>query len=127
MIYTVFENPNALPHEKLALDNVQAIPESVSVWAIIAPPFWLLRHRLWMPLALYVIVALFLLGLLNTPFWLVTALLSGLPGLYLWLEGNQLRRSDLQRRGYELTKIVDAPDEDMALAKFYSGITTETV
>jgi len=121
MIYTLFENPNALPHEKLRLDHVEAVPDSVSAWAIIAPPFWLLWHRLWLSLALYVIVVLFLFGLLGTDYWQVTIFLSGLPGLYLWLEGNQLRRNDLERRGFVLTKIVDAPDEDTALIKYSSS------
>ena len=45
------------------------------------------------------------------------ALLGGLPGIYLWLEGHQLRRNNLEAHGYELTHVIEAPDEKTALAR----------
>ena len=97
-----------------------AVPERTAVWALIAPLLWLLVHRLWWALAFYTLVALTFLILLGSSFWGITLALGGLPGLYLYLEGNELRRARLRRHGYQMVGVADAPDGDLAVARFVS-------
>ena len=101
--------------------KIAVVPERTAFWAIFAPPLWLAWHRLWFALALYLIIAGALLALLTTSYWLVTIMLGGLPGLYLWFEGHQLRRNHLEAHGYELTHVIDAPDETTALARMIAS------
>ena len=68
-----------------------------------------------------ILIGMFFLGLLFTDYWPVSIALSGIPGLYLWLEGHELRRKKLQDSGFELTDIVEAPSEDVALARLIVG------
>ncbi len=107
------------------IDAIEAVPESVSMWALAVPPLWLIRHSLWFALCLYILFGLFLFGLLFTDYWPASVALGGLPGLYLWLEGHQLRRNKLENSGFELTDIVEAPSEDVALARLVVGHSEE--
>ncbi len=123
MIYTLHQRFMLGENGRLTrnIDTIVAVPESVSIWALIFPPLWLVKHGLWSAFFAYVMIALFFLGLLFTDFWPVSVALSGLPGLYLWLEGHELRRKKLQDSGFELTDIVEAPSEDVALARLVVG------
>lgn len=127
MIYTLHQRFVLGENGRLTrnIDAIEAVPEGVSVWALAVPPLWLIKHGLWFALCLYIMFALFLFGVLFTDYWLVSIALGGLPGLYLWLEGHQLRRSKLESSGFELTDIVDAPSEDVALARLVVGHSEE--
>ena len=50
--------------------------------------------------------------------------LGGLPGLYLFLEGNQLRRQKLDEQGYDPVGVVEASSAESAVERFiaYSEI-----
>ena len=121
MIYTFYQQFPLGEDRSFGLVNneakIVAVPEQTAFWAIVAPPIWLAWHRLWFHLAIYLIIVGGLFTLLTTPYWLVPALLGGLPGVYLWLEGHQLRRNNLEAHGYELTHVIEAPDEKTALAR----------
>lgn len=119
MIFTLHMKPS----DKEALDETRfddlvAVPEGLAKWAILFAPFWLIFHGLWFALAVYALVTVFILALFSTALASIPLLLSGLPGLYLFLEGNQLRRSKLERDGYETVGVVDAEDEEAAIEKF---------
>ena len=99
------------------VDSLRAVPERVSPWALLFPPLWLLAHRLWFAFGVYTLVSLTLLALLPTQWFALTLALGGLPGTYLWLEGQQLLRARFERHGLSLLTVVEAPDEFTALAR----------
>ncbi len=117
MIHTIHIKPDALGEGRW--DNARAIPETTAKWAVIAPPFWLFWHGLFFELAIYAIITVALLALLVTPYALAALAVASLPTLYLFLEGNQLRRNALTRRGYEFSGVADGQDEEMALARYF--------
>ncbi len=123
MIYTLHMNRDAEPVAgdrtgESRFDSLIAIPEGKVTWALIAPPIWLAYHKLWWVFSLYCLAAFFFLALLATPFFLVTALMGGLPGLYLWLEGHQLRRNRAKEIGLHHVGTVEATGEKEALERF---------
>jgi len=119
MIHTIHIKPEAVGEERWV--TARAIPEARAKWALIVPPLWLAKHRLVFELAIYVMIGIAVLAALYTSFALAALALAGFPSIYLYLEGNQLRRSALERRGYRMVDLVEAPDEEMALAKHFDG------
>ena len=127
MIYTIYAPKGPLEtraEELLQLtspgrfDKLVAIPEGLAKWALIAPPFWLAWHRLWWPLVFYFLFVVFCGALVATPFVPISLFLLSLPGLYLLLEGQQLRRNRLEANGLELSGIVDAGSDSAAIAHY---------
>lgn len=100
-----------------------AIPETKAPWALIAPPFWLAYHRLWWPLVVYLLVAVTGFALLTTPAAPAAFLLGGLPGLYLLLEGHQLRRNKLERDGWTFAGVAEGHDAEEALGRHFGRLT----
>lgn len=95
-------------------------------WALVAAPVWLAWHRLWFALAIYLLIGVLVLALLFTPYWPAALLLAGFPALYLFLEGNQLRRQALERSGASILAIIDAPNAEVALARFADEFAPQT-
>ncbi len=121
MIYTVHTTQpltglDPAQQVRMGLDLV-AIPERASPLALFAPPLWLAWHRLWFAVICYGLTIITLATLLATPYWMAAAAVMGLPGLYLWLEGHQLRRARLERQGYVMSAVVEAPNEEAAVAR----------
>ena len=126
MIYTLHmrEAARPLPGDDVGetrFDGLMAVPDTVAIWALIFAPFWLWFHRLWWVLGIYLLLIILTFGLLATPFAPASILLSGLPGLYLFLEGNQLRRDKLERHGFETVGVVDAPNERTAIERYLAN------
>ena len=123
MIYTLHMDRDAKPIAGDAtgvsrFDTLLAIPEGKATWALIAPPVWLAYYKLWWVFSLYCLVAFFFLSLMTTSFFLVTALLGGLPGLYLLFEGHQLRRNRAEQDGLYHVGTVEAVSETEAIERF---------
>ncbi|MFD0916921.1 DUF2628 domain-containing protein [Pseudahrensia aquimaris] len=119
-IYT-FHKPigtQIAPEREDGFDAVEVLPDSLSFWAIVFPLPWLVWHKLWLELGFYLFAMMLIGGLLATPYAAAGLALSGLPGLYLWLEGHDLRRAKLRRKGYELVDVVEAKDKQTAFARF---------
>lgn len=121
MIWTLHGQTSA-SDERLA-ETMAAVPERTSIWALAFPALWLAWHRLWIALAAYLIASAFLFALLTTPYWTIGIALGGLTGLYVWLEGAQLRRGALERRGFTTLDLVEAPDAETAIMR---GISVRT-
>ncbi len=124
MIHTIHIKPEAVGEERWV--TARAVPEARAKWALIVPPLWLAKHRLVFELAIYVMISIAVVVGFYTSFALAALALAGLPSIYLYLEGNQLRRNALQRRGYRMVDLVEAPDEEMALAKHFDREETQT-
>lgn len=125
MIYTIHIGPDARPvpgdkNGESRFDSLKAVPDGKAIWAAVIPPLWLTYHGLWFALLMYggVLLLFFVLAISFTPAAITVLFLGGLPGLYLFLEGHQLRRVKLMSRGYKMLGVVDSHSENNALEKF---------
>ena len=121
MIYTLYQRFELGHHGHGNLvrdpDTIEIVPETKATWALVFPPLWLAWHGLWAWLFVWILFTAFILTSLLTPYWPVGIVVGFVPGLYLWLEGHQLRREKLEASGYELTDVIEAPDEATAFAR----------
>lgn len=118
MIFTLYQAPVPAGGQDTSFDTLQAIPETTSKAALLFPPFWLAWHGLWWALAFYALLFVIAMTLLATSLAGAALLLGGLPGLYLYLEGHQLRRNRLERQGYVHVATVEAPDASVAIERY---------
>ena len=109
--YLVLASPDAeIPDERSVV-----IADRFAPLAFIVPVLWLLFHRLWLEALAVVILmaaAVYLADLAGQPL-LGLAIDLGL-GLYVGLEGRNLRAQALQRRGWRLVDVIEAGDADTA-------------
>ncbi|MEM7462407.1 MAG: DUF2628 domain-containing protein [Pseudomonadota bacterium] len=90
------------------ISRARFIREGVNIIALVIPMLWLIWNRLWLELMAYITflaaIAVFAMngGEKLAPF------LSALPGLYLFIEGNQFIRAKLERAGWLPDAVVDA-------------------
>ncbi len=126
MIYTIYmQNDDTPPPsegaEDARFDGAVAIPESLAKWAIVFPPFWLAWHRLWWPLVIYMLVVILSLSAFAVSRSTTILILASLPGLYLLLEGHQLRRQKYESQGFNLVDVIDASNEQSAINRFIAN------
>ncbi len=103
--------PPAVPRP--GRDPVVVVPEGFAWGALAFGPFWLVHRQLWLPLLGWVGLAL-LLTLLPTGWAAAT-------GIGLWwftaLAAQDLRRWQLDRRGWDIAGVVAAAGETQALQR----------
>jgi hypothetical protein len=114
-VYVVMEPPGRG-------DNADAtifVRDGFAWLGFLAPPLWLLWHRLWIE-ALLAFVAVGLLSAMGETFGLMLlgSLLTFLVMFYVGLEGQALRVSALARRGWRQWGVVVANGVDDADARF---------
>jgi hypothetical protein len=121
-VYTVHEPPSRAG----AAANVERfafVRDGFSWWAFLFAPLWMLRHRMWLVLVGYVVVA----GAIEVP-----VRLSGAPGfaasviglllsLLVGLEAGTLRRFTLNRRGWKNLAVVSGDDLEDAERRFFDA------
>ena len=78
-------------------------------------------HRLWFWLAVYLLTAFFINGLGLTNLAAAAALLSFLPGLFIYLEGPNLIAARNEFHGWTLAGVLEADSEDTARHRWLSG------
>ena len=122
-VYTVHEPPlraaDALPDaERFAF-----VRDGFSFWAFLVAPWWMLWHRMWLVLVVYVAIsaglvsALAALGASQTAVVVVGLFISLLVGL----EASTLRRLTLRRRGWKNVGIVSGDDLEDAERRFFDA------
>lgn len=122
-IYTVHQPP---------LDSVAAAAEpyrfvfvrdGFSWWAFLLTPFWMLRHRLWLALVIYLLVSAALdVGLRALGGSAFTMVLAGpLISLLAGLEAGTLRRFKLARRHWRNLGVVTGDDVEDAERRFFDA------
>ncbi|HSI42685.1 MAG TPA: DUF2628 domain-containing protein [Xanthobacteraceae bacterium] len=119
-LWTVFE-PDAAADESPAqrADRLVFVREAMARGALLLAPLVLLRHRLWLAFALYVLVQ----GLIGAALAVLDApasagLLMLLPNLVVALELAALRRASLERRGWREVGTVSADDIEAGERRF---------
>jgi hypothetical protein len=104
-------------------DEFVFVRDGFSLWAFLFGPFWMLRHRLWLVLLIYLAVVIALAAALHflgaSPGAKVAAgfLLCFLVGF----EAATLRRFGLSRRGWNELGIVVADDLEAAERRFFDA------
>lgn len=120
-LYTVHV-PEDAPDALTRGERTRFIREGFSIVAFVFGLFYLLAHRLWLAAAVWiaVLVALAVFAAVLHPPVFGLVVLSALMHLYVGIEGPDLRRWGLARRGFILRDIVSAPDLETAEALFFS-------
>jgi len=122
-IYTVYEPPLKAHESAPAPERFVFVRDGFSFWAFLLAPWWMLRHRLWLALVCYVILAVALsvaLRLIGTS--AAVAIIAGaLFSLLVGFEAATLRRFGLARRGWRNVGIVVGDDVESAERRFFDA------
>jgi len=124
-IYTVYEPPLKAHESALDPERFVFVRDGFSFWAFLLAPWWMLRHRLWLALICYVILAVALsiaLRLIGAS--AAVAIIAGaLFSLLVGFEAATLRRFGLARRGWRNVGIVVGDDVESAERRFFDAWT----
>jgi hypothetical protein len=121
-IYTVYEPPLRSPDARHP-DRFVFVRDGFFWSAFLLAPFWMLRHRLWLALVLYVAVAV-AIGTGARFFGLstgITAAIAFLVSLLIGFEASSLRRSALARRKWTNVGVVVGDDLELAERRFFDA------
>jgi hypothetical protein len=122
-VYTVHEPPLLAVETAPDPDRFVFVRDGFYVWAFLLAPLWMLRHRLWLVLLLYVIVAV---GLDRAMHYAgigsgTIAVAEFLLALLIGLEAATLRRFSLKRRGWRNVGVVSGDDAEDAERRFFDA------
>ena len=127
-IYTVYEPPLKAHESAPDPERFVFVRDGFSFWAFLLAPWWMLRHRLWLALVCYVILAVALsvaLRLIGTSA-AVTIIAGALFSLLVGFEAATLRRFGLARRGWRNVGIVVGDDVESAERRFFDAWANKT-
>jgi hypothetical protein len=122
-IYTVYEPPLKAHESAPNPERFVFVRDGFSFWAFLLAPWWMLRHRLWLALTGYIILAIALsvalrfAGASTT----VTLIAGALFSLLVGFEAATLRRFKLSRRGWKNVGIVVGDDLESAERRFFDA------
>jgi hypothetical protein len=120
-IYVVLEPPVANATE--AAERAVLVRDGFAFLAFVAPPLWLLWHRLWIEAAIAFAVSVGLTALGETAgLGFTGAALSLLVSIFVGLEGAALRINALRRRGWSEWGVVEASDVAGEAVSFGFGV-----
>lgn len=122
-IYTVHEPPLIADDSPPDPERFVFVRDGFSFWAFLLGPLWMLRHRLWLVLAGYLIVVVALqvgLRLVGAP-TLVMVTVAALLALLVGFEAATLRRFTLARRRWQNAGIVVGDDLEAAERRFFDA------
>jgi hypothetical protein len=127
-VYTVYQPPLQTTGNSPVTDRFVFVRDGFSWWAFLLTPFWMLRHRLWLVLTVYVLVlvvidaVLHALGASTFAIVMVGALVS----LFVGLEAGTLRRVTLSGRGWRNVGVVSGHDSEEAERRFFDAWVRRT-
>jgi hypothetical protein len=118
--YSVHVRPSP---ERPDPDQFVFVRDGFSFWAFLLPPIWMLRHRLWLVLLLYLAVAMALAAALHLLGASTSARLAAglLLSLLVGFEAATLRRFGLARRRWNEVGIVVGDDLEAAERRFFDA------
>jgi hypothetical protein len=99
--------------------DTRFIADRPSLLALVFPPVFLVWHRLWWPLVLYVLVTILLMAIGATVSEGLSAALGLLPGFFLFVHGRDLVRDSLLARGWHETTSIAAASAAEAELRFF--------
>jgi hypothetical protein len=122
-VYTIHQPPLGAADAAGDPYRLVFVRDGFSWWAFLLTPLWMLRHRLWLVLAIYLLisaavnVALRALGASVFTIVVVGLLISLLVGL----EAGTLRRFKLARRNWRNVGVVTGDDLEDAERRFFDA------
>ncbi|ODA68045.1 hypothetical protein A7A08_01215 [Methyloligella halotolerans] len=121
-LYSVYEPDEPAADLVERADSLVFVKDGFSWPALFVAPLWLIYHRMWLVLVLYLggfVVLDLLLSMSN-----VGTAISDWAGfgymIFFALEANGLRRYSLERKGYQLVRMVIGGNRERAEAAFFS-------
>jgi Protein of unknown function (DUF2628) len=123
-VYTVHEPPLRAAETSPDPERYVFVREGFYVWAFLLTPLWMLWHRLWLALLIYVVVtaglesALNIIGVGAGMHFLVALLISLLVGI----EASTLRRFALARRRFRQVGVVGGSNTEAAERRFFDTL-----
>src|SRR6201999_665257 len=115
-IYTVPEPPLRAVAAAPNPERYVFVREGFSFWAFIFGPLWMVRHRMWLVLFIYIVIAVALdiaIRFAGASMFVVGCV-GFLLALLVGLEASSLRRFTLGRRGWKYAGVVSGEDRDAA-------------
>ncbi len=122
-VYTVHEPPPRGSEISSDAERFVFVRDGFAFWAFLLGPLWMLRHRLWLMLAGYLIIsagvymALLFAGASRAGLAIVALLIAVLTGL----EASTLRRLTLRLRGWTNVGVVSGEDLEDAERRFFDA------
>jgi Protein of unknown function (DUF2628) len=122
-VYTVHEPPLRAGGASADPERLVFVRDGFYFWAFLLTALWMLWHRLWLVLLIYVVVAvgldfaMYYAGVPSAGVAVVELLISLLVGI----EAGTLRRFTLARRGWNNIGVVSGDDVENAERRFYDG------
>jgi len=104
-------------------EKIVFVREGVAMWALFFPLIWLLYHRMWLMMLAYLVVV-FAIGALVSAAGLpemIGGLITMALSFLLALEGNDLRRWALARKGYTLADVTSGRDTAECEQRFFES------
>src|SRR5438105_1447164 len=120
-VYTVHEPPPRSNRAMSAPERFIFVRDGFSFWAFLFGPLWMLRHRMWLVLLVFVAIvtaldfALRRLGLSGD----VSAIVVLLLALLIGFEAGTLRRFTLARRKWTSIGVIVGDDLEAAERRFF--------
>ena len=102
-------------------DELLLAKEGPSFFALALPPVFLAWNRLWLALAAYLCIEVLFVILARTGSSSLSAVLSFLPGLFLFVHGRELVRNRLERQGWREIAVVSGDTEADAEIRFFNA------
>jgi hypothetical protein len=120
--FTVHAPPRREGEAPASPERFAFVRDGFHGWAFLVAPLWLIAHRLWLALALYVAVSAAVaagLAFIGASYW-VQGLAAFVIALLVGFEASSLRRWTLTRRGWLTLGFVVGEDQDGAEHRFFS-------
>jgi hypothetical protein len=122
-VYTVLEPSIRNARARLQPDQFVFVRDGFHGWAFLLTPLWMLWHRLWLVLLLYLVL---MIGV-EAGLWAigasagVKAVIGLLVSLLAGLEAATLRRWTLERHGWSTVGVVVDEDQETAERRFFDA------
>jgi hypothetical protein len=122
-VYTVHQPPRRGADAFAEAERFAFVRDGFHWWAFLLTPFWMLRHRLWLVLVIYLVAIAAVDAVLHrlgaTAF--VITVVGLLISLLVGFEAGTLRRFTLQRRGWQNLGLVSGDDLEDAERRFFDN------
>jgi hypothetical protein len=127
-VYTVHEPPQRMADDSVNAERFAFVRDGFSFWAFLLGPLWMLWHRMWIMLLVYVVLAGGLESVARgagaSSF--AVSLIGLLISLLIGLEAGSLRRFTLDRRGWNNVGVVSGDDVEDAERRFFDAWVRRT-
>jgi hypothetical protein len=120
-IYTVHEPPLRAGAAAPEPERYAFVRDGFSFWALLFAPLWMLRHRMWLVLVLYLVISVGLEIFIHVAgaSAFIVGLVAFLISFLVGFEAGTLRRFTLRRRGWTYVGVVSGEDVEAAERRFF--------